>query len=190
MRALICRCRPFGAAIAIALLAGCTTTTITPQIAEKPTQSYGLVEVGEFLAQDKAWASHVEYFRRAFVARLKEVGAFETIADPADPTVPANAIAVSGEITEIDKGSRAARWLVGMGAGRARASGRFAITDAGGKVLAKFDSAKAYSGGAGIGGADFLDIDDIMEKFGADTADAVVRWSKGQAIDDTSGRRQ
>jgi hypothetical protein len=190
MLGLIRRCRPLGAAVAIALLTGCTTTTITPQMVEKPTQSYNLLELGEIQVQDKIWAPQVAWFRRGFVARLKEVGSFATVADPADPTLPIDAIVVSGEITEIDKGSAVARFLIGMGAGRARAGGRFAIADASGKVLAKFDSAKAYSGGIGIGGADFLDIDEIMQKFGADTADAVVRWSKGQAIDDTSNQHQ
>ena len=77
-----------------------------------------------------------------------------------------------------------------MGAGRERVTGLFEIADASGAVLARFENAKAYSGGAGIGGFDMLDLDELMEKFGAETADAVVRWSKGQALDDTSQRQQ
>jgi hypothetical protein len=164
-------------------LAACTTSTITPQVEVKPTQAYQTIALGDVDVADKIWAPQVEHFRRAFIARLKESNAFATVTEQPPATPAAGVLTVSGQITEIDKGSRALRAIVGFGAGRARAQGDFKITDANGAVLASFTSAKAYSGGAGIGGFDLVDIDDLMEKFGSDTADAVVHWSKGEPLD-------
>ncbi len=36
--------------------------------------------------------------------------------------------------------------------------------------------------GAGIGGADFLDMDDLMERLGTETANSLIRWRNGQPI--------
>ncbi|HXQ67571.1 MAG TPA: DUF4410 domain-containing protein [Alphaproteobacteria bacterium] len=168
----------------LALVAACTTTTITPQAAQKPAQHYTIVELGSVEPTDKTWVGEALHFRKGFVDRLRELKAFDTVNDPADGSPPPEAIVVSGAITQVDKGSKVVRWLIGFGAGRARVEGEFQITDAGGTVLAKFGNAKAYSGGYGFGGLDLLDIDDIMEKFGADTADAVVRWSQGKPVDE------
>ena len=164
-------------------IAGCTMSTITPQAVVKPTQTYNTVVLGDVEVQDKIWAPQIERFRRAFIARFKESNTFEAISDNPPAAIPADAIIVSGKITEIEKGSRAMRAIVGFGAGRARAQGDFKVVDASGHELASFTSAKAYSGGAGIGGFDLVDIDDLMEKFGTDTADAVIRWSKGEPLD-------
>ncbi len=76
--------------------------------------------------------------------------------------VPPSAVVISGKLTEIDKGSTAARWIIGFGAGRAIARGTFEIKDTDGVTLARFEGRKAYSGGAGIGGANFLDMDDLV----------------------------
>jgi hypothetical protein len=164
-------------------LGGCTTSTITPQAVQKPAQAYKEIALGDVTVDDKIWEPQIEHFRRGFIARLKETNAFATVSDKVPTPIPADEIAVNGRITEIDKGSRALRVIIGMGAGRARVQGDFQIDDPSGAKVVSFTSAKAYSGGAGIGGFDMLDIDDLMEKFGADTADAVVHWSKGEPID-------
>jgi hypothetical protein len=53
----------------------------------------------------------------------------------------------------------------------------FEVADQDGKVLTKFQSRKAYSGGAGIGGFDLVDMQDLARKLGEDTAESIVRWS-------------
>lgn len=176
--------------LCVLLLGACTTTSIRPMTQIKPTQTYTTVSLGNIAVYDSIWATQVEHFRRGFVARLNETKAFANVINPAGAAPPADGITLSGKITEIDKGDKVARVLIGMGAGRERVNGLFEIADASGAVLARFENAKAYSGGAGIGGFDMLDLDELMEKFGADTADAVVRWSKGQTLDDTSQRQQ
>ena len=96
---------------------------------------------------------------------------------------------VSGTITEIDRGSAAARFIIGFGAGRAIARGTFEIHVASGLTLAKFESRKSYSGGAGIGGADMVSMKELVQQLGAETANVVTRWTKGQRLD-ASGTTQ
>ena len=96
--------------------------------------------------------------------------------------VPQSAILVTGRINSIDEGSAAARFLIGFGAGRAKARGTFAIHDAGNKSLAKFQTWESYSGGAGIGGMDMVQMEEILERLGRETAKTVVRWSQGKDL--------
>jgi hypothetical protein len=85
---------------------------------------------------------------------------------------------INGNVTEAEKGSAAARFLIGFGAGKAHVTAEFQILDSNGKQLAKFSVRKAYSGGIGIGGASFLDMDDLAKRLGEDTATTVVNWNK------------
>ncbi len=42
---------------------------------------------------------------------------------------------------------------------------------------------KAMSGGLGIGGAGFVDIEDLMLKFGESVAKRTSRWAEGKPIE-------
>ena len=103
---------------------------------------------------------------------------------------PPAAVVISGKLTEIDKGSTAARWIIGFGAGRAIARATFEIKDAGGVTLARFESRKAYSGGAGLGGANLLDMDDLVRKLGEETANSLIRWSNGEPLEPPARKSQ
>ena len=164
------------------VLGGCTTTTVTPEFVRTPVERYQVVAVGDLTSEDKLWDYLLPHFRRAFVQRIQEDKTFTTALDPAPDVLLQSSILLTGKITEVDKGSKAWRAIVGFGAGRARVRGLFQIRDAKGVVLAKFESKKAYSGGAGIGGFDLLDMEDLMARFGKDTADSVIKWSKGEGI--------
>ncbi|HUK60518.1 MAG TPA: DUF4410 domain-containing protein [Stellaceae bacterium] len=167
--------------LAPALLVGaCTTTTVTPLQVQHPTKTFSSVEIGAVQVSDSVWQPEIPHFQHGFLNRLQEQHVLQTVVASAGTQVPADVIVLSGNITTVDKGSKVARLLIGFGAGAAHIEGQFQITDASGVVLAQFENAKSYAGGAGIGGADFLDMDDLMEKFGADTADAVIAWSKGE----------
>ncbi|MFZ0692760.1 MAG: hypothetical protein WAN51_01165 [Alphaproteobacteria bacterium] len=48
--------------------------------------------------------------------------------------------------------------------------------------MTSFQTEKGYSGGAGIGGFDLVDMNDLAGKLGEETADVVGRWSKGQKL--------
>lgn len=41
---------------------------------------------------------------------------------------------------------------------------------------------QAYSGGAGIGGASFVSMEQLLSELGETTAGSVVRWSKGEPL--------
>ena len=77
---------------------------------------------------------------------------------------------VSGEVVEMNPGSRAARYWVGFGAGKSRVEVRGEVTDAAtGAVLLKFTHAKAS--GVGVAGGDYIkfltdDTTDVGEDVG------------------------
>lgn len=174
----------------LALVAGCTTTTITPEYSKPPENKFDVAAVGEVTAADKLWDGLVPYFRRGFRDQLSKDKTFTSVSEdaPAAPLAPSTLI-ISGTITEIDRGSAAARFIIGFGAGRAIARGTFEIHDASGLTLAKFESRKSYSGGAGIGGADMVSMEELVQQLGAETANVVTRWTKGQRLD-ASGSTQ
>ncbi len=164
-------------------LGGCTFKSITPEVFAAPTQKYSAVVVGDITTEDKLWEYLVPHFRRGFVQHLSEKKAFDEIVDPAPATVATSAIRFSGKITEVDKGSTALRWIIGFGAGRAKVNGVFEIRGAGDQVLAKLQAQEAYAGGAGIGGAGFLDMEDLMRRFGETMAEKVIQWSRGEKVE-------
>ena len=175
----------------VVLLGACTTTTITPELVQPaPEQKIDTVVVAELTSEDELLELYIPHLRQGLVARLREAEGFrEVIVGSASPAPPA-AIVVSGKLTEIDKGSTAARWIIGFGAGRAIARATFEIKDAGGAILARFESRKAYSGGAGIGGANLLDMDDLVRKLGEETANSLIRWSNGEPLEPPARKSQ
>ena len=175
----------------VVLLGACTTTTITPELVQPaPEQKIDTVVVAELTSEDELLELYIPHLRQGLVARLREAEDFrEVIVGSASPAPPA-AIVISGKLTEIDKGSTAARWIIGFGAGRAIARATFEIKDAGGATLARFESRKAYSGGAGIGGANLLDMDDLVRKLGEETANSLIRWSNGEPLEPPARKSQ
>ena len=175
----------------VVLLGACTTTTITPELVQPaPEQKIDTVVVAELTSEDELLELYIPHLRQGLVARLREAEDLrEVIVGSASPAPPA-AIVISGKLTEIDKGSTAARWIIGFGAGRAIARATFEIKDAGGATLARFESRKAYSGGAGIGGANLLDMDDLVRKLGEETANSLIRWSNGEPLEPPARKSQ
>lgn len=170
------------AALALLATSGCANTTITPAQAAKPTQTYNTVALGEVSVSDALWTPYVPYFKKGFTEQLQKEG-LTNAPEPAPDPLPAEAISISGRLTEIDKGDRALRLIIGFGAGRETAQGSFEIKDGQGSILARFESREAYSGGMGIGGGDFLDAEDLTQRLGEETAKAVARWTRGQELD-------
>lgn len=164
-------------------LASCTTTTITPELVQAPGRDYDKVVIGDIGAVDELWEPRLPFLRSALVAKLREDKTFPQVFDRPPEPVPEDAIVVSGRVSMIDKGSKALRFIIGFGAGRAKAAGMFSIKDAQGTTLARFESRKAYSGGAGIGGFDMLDMDELMEALGEETARVIIRWTKGESLE-------
>lgn len=170
-----------GIALAATSIGACTSTDITPERVYAPPERYRTVAVGEITGENELWADKAQYVRAGLIERLEESGAFDQVLYPAPDPLPPEAIAVTGHITEVDKGDRWMRFLVGFGAGEATAEGDFSLVDANGMALARFETEKRYDGGTGLGGFDFYDMDDLMWKLGEDTADWVAEWAAGEA---------
>jgi len=94
-----------------------------------------------------------------------------------------NSITLSGKITEVNKGSEAARLLVGMGAGQERIRGEFEIKDSAGRSLIRFAERKSYLGGLEIGGADFLSLNELAFRYGEEVAENIAQWLHGQKLE-------
>lgn len=160
-------------------LAGCTGTTVKPSMTRQAVaKTYGTVAVGDITAPDELWHNYAIESRRELTSQLLAAKAFPQVLDPAPASLPADAVLISGHITEVEKGSAAARWLVGFGAGRAHITGEFQLKDAANTEIGTFSVRKTYAGGAGIGGAGFLDMDDLAKKLGEAAAKSLASWEK------------
>jgi Domain of unknown function (DUF4410) len=165
-------------------MAGCTFKTVKPEFVTAPPQKYSIAAVGDIVMEDKLWDYLIPYFRRGLVNGLLEQKAFEKVLDSAPESLPESAILLSGKIYEVNKGSTALRWIVGFGAGRAKVRGVFEICGCDGKKLVKFEAQESYAGGAGIGGANYLDIEDLTQRLGKTIAIRTVLWSRGEKIEE------
>lgn len=161
------------------LVAGCTTTSYQAERLEKPQPAYTTIAVGPVTAKDdELWHAYAVQARRALIEQLKKAAPFETVLDTVPDPLPPEAVKVSGEITEFDKGNVALRWIIGFGAGRARVVGHFVVTEPAGGTVLQFVTSKEYAGGAGIGGADMVDMDSLARKLGEATGDAIAGWAR------------
>lgn len=172
--------RKLAIVLAALLAAGCTTVTVTPESLQTPTQTYGAVDLTSVKVTDAEFAYLGPFFQKAFVRRLNELNAFSTVSDgPADPNAT-KTIFVTATLINVDKGNAALRMLVGMGAGREHVTAQLQLMDGSDKRIGEFEVRKAYSGGAGIGGAGFLDIEDLTRQVGEQCAQSLVDWSQGK----------
>jgi hypothetical protein len=166
-------------AVSVIGLAGCTGTTVRPSIAHQDTpKNYSTVAVGDIAASDELWHNYSIEIHRQLAAELLASKAFAQVLDPAPTPLPPEVLLVSGRITEVEKGSAAARWIVGFGAGRAHLTAEFELKDAAGAYVGTYSVRKTYAGGAGIGGAGFLDMDDLAQKLGKEAADSLATWAR------------
>jgi len=162
---------------------GCTFKGVAPEILQAPSQKYQIVVIGDITVEDKLWDNLVPHFRTGLAKELARQKAFDAVLDTAPVPMPDSAVVFSGKITEVHKGSQALRFFIGMGAGQARVSGVFEISDTGGQPLARLTATESYLGGAGIGGADLLLPEDLMRRFGEYMADKTVKWSRGEKLE-------
>jgi hypothetical protein len=172
-------------ALALLLIAasGCTGSHAQAKKALAPAQKPSVIVVQDVAMYDKMWDHLVPHFQKGVVAKLKELQSFESVIYPSDGPMPDSAVALSGRITEVEKGNAALRWIVGFGAGQERVKGTFFIRNAQGDELMEFEAEETYAGGLGIGGAGFVDIEDLMLKFGESVAKRTSRWAEGKPIE-------
>jgi hypothetical protein len=96
---------------------------------------------------------------------------------------PPQSVVLTGTIHEVEKGSAAVRFWVGMGAGQSRVQGEFTLDSPDGKPLTRFTARKSYLGGTGIGGTDMLPVDGLVGQLGELVAESTDKWLKGEKIE-------
>lgn len=106
----------------------------------KPLTGYTILLVDKFAIEKNAAteefpAGQEVVMQKSSIVRLREKKAFDTVVDMTDPesdqkTGAPKRLQLSGTVVQYDKGSRAARWLVGLGAGATKVKVRFVFTDA------------------------------------------------------------
>jgi hypothetical protein len=111
---------------------------------------------------------------------LDELKVFPNVSDGSVNPNAAGTVVVAATLTKIDKGSVVLRMLIGMGAGREHVTAQIYLTTPDGKPIGEFKVRKAYSGGIGIGGASFIDIEGLTKQLGEQCAQSLVDWSHGQ----------
>lgn len=164
------------------VVSACTTVTVTPESTQAPTQAYKAVVLKTVDVRESEFAYLGPFFGKAFIRRLGELNAFTSVSDGTAGPNADDTIIVSATITEVDKGDAALRWLVGMGAGREHVTAQIHLTTTDGKPIGQFEVRKAYSVGAGIGGAGFIDIEDLTNQVGEQCAQSLVDWSQGRDV--------
>lgn len=169
------------------LAAGCTFGGVTPiSVAPSPTTRPTTLVIGEIQTANVAWAAAPLHFRgRAYDWLAKNPSFDKVLTEPPGEPIP-ESITLTGTITELDEGSAALRLFVGMGAGQAQAKGEFRILGSDGTELVRFQARRSYLGGAGIGGAGFLDMDELVRRLAETVAEMTVNWSRGEPLDATS----
>ena len=166
---------------ALVLAAGCTFSSVKPEMSgTPPPQPPKTLVVGDIKVTDPIWESYRLHFTRGLFEWFKRNGGFDAVVEAAPATPAPDSIVLTGTITEVDKGSTALRWIVGMGAGQAKVKGDFEIRSPAGEVLARFSGRESYLGGAGIGGAGFLDMEDLVRRFAETIAQATRGWARGE----------
>ena len=160
------------------VLGGCAGTSITPAMIQSAEHSYPVAVVGEVSVNDALWQNYGIEVQRALSSKLMEAMTFgQVVGDGTSPAL-ANTVLITGKVTEVDKGNLAARWIIGFGAGSAHLSADFQLAKPDGTMIGKFTVRKTYAGGAGIGGASLLDMDDLATQAGEESAKVIANWAK------------
>ena len=151
--------------------------------AERPT----VLVLGEVrIADDTVTATDKEVYRlkiqEGIQAWFAKTNLFASVVLSTNE-VGLRSIVLSGTVSEVNKGSEAERFWVGMGAGQARIQGKFEIKDAAGQSLTRFTARRSYLGGLGIGGAGMINMDELASRLGETVAETVTKWLQGQKVD-------
>ncbi len=177
-------CRAFHVLLGAVVVAGCTFSGVKPLLVGAPPKNAPTTLIlGEIRVPDPQWESTKLHFRRSVSDWYTRNGGFQSVLTEPPAAPGPDSITLSGTIIEIDKGSTALRFFVGMGAGQAQVKGAFQILGPDGSVLTEFTARESYLGGAGIGGAGFLEMDDLVRRFAAPVAETTRKWARGEAID-------
>jgi hypothetical protein len=162
------------------------TVIVRPFTSEKAELGTGNKE-GDKDEQDEARKMQTEgpkYLAEALIAKLQAEGGFKggTVGTADTPAAEANTLIVEGQFTELDPGSRAKRYFVGFGAGKAAVTVKGTVKDGSGKLLATFTQRRV--GSMGVAGGDSVKkMTSDCKSIGEDIAKFLSAWAKGKKLD-------
>jgi hypothetical protein len=118
------------------------------------------------------------------IAAVKESGAFKgATVSAAGEALPDGALLVEGTFVKIDPGSRAKRYFAGFGAGKSAVEVAGTVSDAEGKLLARFRQRRI--GAMGMAGGDSLGkLMSDTRSIGKDIGKFLAAWARGKDLDD------
>jgi Domain of unknown function (DUF4410) len=113
----------------------CAVLLFTGNALAQSSEPYKTVEIGKFTVGEGVEFSEkdISELTSYLVINFNRSRRFENVflsSDPALQSVPARRARITGTITKYSKGSRAARYLVGFGAGRTKLVANVKVTDA------------------------------------------------------------
>jgi hypothetical protein len=163
-------------------VSGCSS--IEPMVEQEPAGTVRSIAIGGFGSSDPDRQRIARHFRRELAVRLRESEAFESILLPPPPDLPADAVLVTGQLTDVSDGSDALRFLIGYGVGASSARARIELRSASGQTLVVFeDSARGVEGSSTLTSWVSSDADEVAALMAEGTADAIVRWSRGEGLE-------
>ena len=117
------------------------------------------------------------------VAAVQESGAFRgAMVAAGGEVLPERALVVEGRFVRIDPGSRAKRYFAGFGAGKSSVEVTGTVTDADGRLLARFRQRRI--GAMGVGGGDSLGkLMSDTRSIGKDIGKFLAAWARNQELD-------
>lgn len=160
-------------------------TTLNAPPSSRPTAlACGKVQITDARLSEEEKATMLNAFKLGMKKWSTEHKAFSFVSLASDTNAaPPQSMILNGTIHEVEKGSAAARFWVGMGAGQARVQGDFFLASSDGQTLVRFTARKSYLGGLGAGGMSMLKTDELVGQLGELTAETTDKWLKGQKID-------
>jgi Domain of unknown function (DUF4410) len=160
------------------------TVLVHPFLADKAELGTGNKE-GEKEEQDESKQMQEQgpkLLADALVTQLKSMGGYKTVEVASSAAAGSDALIVEGQFTHLDPGSRAKRYWVGFGAGKAVVAVAGTVKDGSGKVLATFKQRRIATGGWG-GGDSIKKMTSDCGAIGKDLAKFLSAWAKGKKLD-------
>jgi len=115
-------------------------------------------------------------------AKLKQLGPFTDVSELASGAEPAaDSILLEGKFTELNPGSRAARYVVGFGAGHSSVGVEGSVKTTDGTLLATFKQRRLGSAGA-FGGDSVGKMSEDVKNIGDDIAKFLSAWANGKKL--------
>ncbi len=174
--------------VAAAGMTGGCGTDITAEREVPPPGEIAVLVIGAIEADDPHWERVARQFRRALVEhlqeRLDERNSSIKVVSRRPARLAADATVVSGRFTDVDDGSEALRFLIGVGLGALGLEAHFEIRDANGALLAAFAEEATSRDGTGMGSHwSPIYTEDLVDGFANKASGAIDRWSRGEPLE-------